>query len=174
MSSGQMMFVIGAMVLLGKLALSTNTFFADNEVVLLEAEAVTTATSIGQSVLEKINVRQFDNNYPNGIDTLSSSLFVPAMSLGRDAGEPAGKDTTFNDIDDFDGFRDSVTTPRFGKFYVDCRVMYVAEVSPFDSSGVQTYLKKVNVTVTNSYLVDPANPLKLSVPLTVSRLIAYN
>jgi hypothetical protein len=169
-----MLFVIGAMVLLGKLALSTNAFFADNEVVLHEAEAITTATSIGQSVLEKISVRQFDNNYPNGNDTLSSALFVPAVSLGRDAGELAGKDTMFNDIDDFKGFHDSVLTPRFGKFYMDCKVCYVSESSPFDSSGVQTYLKKVEVTVTNSYLVDPTNPLKLSVPLTVSRLIAYD
>jgi hypothetical protein len=169
-----MLFVIGSMVLLGKLALSTNAFFADNEVVLHQAEAVTTATSIGQSALEKISVRQYDNNYPNGNDTLSSSFFVPANTLGRDLGELAGKDTMFNDIDDFKGFRDSVVTPRFGKFYVDCSVCYVAETSPFDSSGVQAYLKKVEVTVTNSYLIDPTNPLKLSSPLRVSRLIAYD
>jgi hypothetical protein len=172
-NSGQMLLAIGAMVLLGKLALSTNAFLADTDTLQLESEAVTTATTIGQSAIEKILVRGFDHNYPGDNDTVTTAMFVSPGSLGRDAGEMAGCDTTFNDIDDFMGFTDSVSTPRLGTYYVTCSVYYVRESSPYDSVGTATFLKRVDVSVTSSYMINPNDPLKLPVPIKVSRTIAY-
>ncbi len=174
MTTGQTLLAIGSMVLLGKLAISTNTFVTDTDTMQLQMEAVTTATSLGQSVLEKISVRGYDHNFPGGNDTVTALSFVPAAALGVDAGEVAGRDTTFNDVDDFKGFTDSVDTPRFGKFYVTCDVYYANETPPYDSTGTRTFLKRIDVSIRNVFMVDPDDPLKLPVPITVSRYIAYN
>lgn len=165
---------IGAMVLLAKLALTTNSFLNDTDTLQLQSEAVTTATSIGQSMIEKISVRGYDQNFPGGDPTVLSASFVSSNSLGIDFGETVGRDTTFNDIDDFKGFKDSVSTPRFGKYYMICRVYYVRETAPYDSIGSPSFLKRVDVSVTNSFLLDPNDPLKLSIPVAVSRYVAYN
>lgn len=164
---------LGAMILLGKLALSTNSFFADSDTLQLQAEAVSTATTIGQSTIEKIVVRGYDHNYPGDDDTVDVSEFVLPGQLGRDTGELAGRDTMFNDIDDFRGFVDSVDTPRFGKFYISTSVYYTRETAPYDSINAQSFLKRIDVRVTNNYMIDPNDPLKLKVPVTVSRYIAY-
>lgn len=173
MSSGQTLLALGAMVLLGKLALSTNYFLADTDTLLLQAEAVSTATTIGQSTIEKIVVRGYDHNYPGDDDSVTVDMFVLPSQLGLDAGEIAGRDTMFNDIDDFKGFVDSVNTPRFGKFYVSTSVYYARETAPYDSINAKSFLKRVDVRVTNNYMINPDDPLKLQVPVTVSRYIAY-
>lgn len=169
-----MLLAIGSLVLLGRLALSTNAFLGDNEVIQLQSEVITTATTIGQSTLEKIIVRGFDHNFPGNNDTVTASSFVLASNLGVDAGEIAGRDTTFNDLDDFKGFKDSIDTPRFGKFYIACKVYYTNETSPYDSTGNRSFLKRVDVTVDNKFMVNPNDPLKLAAPLTVSRYVAYD
>lgn len=169
-----MFLAIGALVLLGKLALSTNAFLGDSEVMQSQSEVITTASTIGQSTLEKIVVRGYDHNFPGDNDTVTTGSLVFASNLGVDAGEVAGKDTTFNDLDDFKGFSDSLVTPRFGKFFISCKVYYTNEASPYDSTGSRTFLKRVDVTVNNSYMVNPNDPLKLSAPITVSRYVAYN
>ncbi len=161
------------MVLLGKLALSTNAFLVDTDTMQLETEAITTATTIGQSMLEKITVRQYDNNCPPGIDTLHASSLVAPQFLGIDAGETSDEDTTFSDIDDFKGFVDSVATPRFGMYYLTCRVYYANESSPYDSVYTATMLKRIDVVVSNSFMTNPSDPLKIPGPVTVSRYFAY-
>jgi hypothetical protein len=174
MSGGQTLLAIGSLVLLGKLALSTNAFIADAETSQFEDETVATATSIGQGMLEKICVRGFDQNWPGGVDTITTAHLVSPLSLGVDAGENAVRDTTFNDVDDFRNYKDSVNTPRFGKFYVSCRVYYVRETAPYDSIAAKSFLKRVDVSMTNNFMTNPNDPLKLPVPLVVSRYVAYD
>ena len=172
MSTGQTLLALASLILLAKLTLTTNSMILDSETIQSESEAVTTAVGIGQGMLEKISVRGFDDNYP-GEDSVDVSLLVPPLSLGPDAGELATADTSFNDIDDFRGFRYSVTTPRFGKYLMTCRVYYVQETAPFDSVGSRTFLKRVDISVTNSYMTNPLDPLKLPVPMVVSRYFGY-
>ncbi len=166
-----MMLIAFSMALLGKLALSANGVINNAEVDSLENESINTATAIGQGMIERIAVKGYDHNFFGGIDTSTTAF---ASTLGRDgAGEIAGKDTTFNDVDDYAGFQDSVTTPRIGKFYVSCSVCYVNEAAPFDSTIIRTFMKRITVAVTNSFLVDPSDPRKLKTAVTLSKLIAY-
>lgn len=171
MNTGQMLLVAFGMALLGKLVLSANGVIGNAEVDTLESEAITTAAGIGQGMLDRIAVRGYDHNFFGGVDTIATAF---TSSLGRDgAGEVAGRDTTFNDVDDYLGFQDSVATPRFGKFFMTCNVSYVNETPPFSTTASRTLMKKISVTVTNNFLVDPADPRKLSGGITLERLIAY-
>lgn len=174
MSTGQTLLVAGALFLLVRLALSTNTLFLDVGTMQLENEAIATATSLGQSMIEGIITRGYDHEYPGGELLDSANVFTQATLLGPDLGEIAGRDSTYNDIDDFRGYADSVVTPRLGTFHRSCRVYYVRESTPFDSSSVQTFLKRIDVRVTNSTMIDPNDPLKLKDPLLVSRLVTYH
>lgn len=174
MNSGQTVLALLSLVLLAKLSLSTNTFLGDMETSQYQDETMATATSIGQGMLERICVRGFDQNWPGGVDTITTAQLVSPFSLGVDAGESALHDTTFNDIDDFRNYKDSVITPRFGKFYLSCRVYYTRETAPYDSIGVRSFLKRIDVSVTNAFMINPNDPLKLPVPLVVSRYVTYN
>jgi hypothetical protein len=166
-----MMLIACGMALLGKLVLSANNVIGNAEVDTLESEAINTATAIGQGMIERIVVKGYDHNFFGGKDTVATAF---ASTLGRDGvGEVAGKDTTFNDVDDYKGFQDSVATPRIGKFYVTCSVCYVNETSPFDSTATRTFMKRVTVSVTSNFLVDPSDPRKLNAAITLSKLIAY-
>jgi hypothetical protein len=166
-----MMLIAFGMALLGKLLLSANSVIGNSEVDALESEAINAATAIGQGTVDRIAVKGYDHTFFGGMDT-AASAFKP--TLGRDGvGEVAGKDTTFNDVDDYKGFQDSIATPRFGKFYVSCNVWYVTEATPFDTTATQTFMKKISVSVTNSFLIDPTDPRKLSGAITLSKLIAY-
>lgn len=166
-----MLLVALVMALLGRVMISTNSVITSGEVDELTNEAIMTATGVGQAMVDRIVIKGFDHNCFGGIDTSATAF---SAILGRDgAGEVIGRDTTFNDIDDYKGFIDSSATPRLGKFYVTCDVHYVNETPPFDSTGIRTYMKRINVRVTNSYMVEAGNPQKLGSGLTLSRLVVY-
>lgn len=174
MNTGQTLLVAGALFLLLRLALSTNTLFLDTGTMQEQNEAIATATSIGQEMIEQITTRGYDEEFPGGNLVDSADAFVPPSLLGRDPGESSGADTSFDDIDDFKGFTDSVDTPRLGKFYRTCEVVYVAENSPFDVVARQTFLKRIEVSVTNTRMIDPNDPLKLKGPIVLNRIVTYH
>lgn len=174
MSTGQTLLVAGALFLLLKLALSTNALFLDTGSMQEQNEAVAAATSLGQGMIDRIMTRGYDEEFPGGDFVDSADVFVSPSLLGRDAGETAGRDTTFDDIDDFKGFVDSVDTPRLGKFYRTCDVAYVAENTPFDVVAKQTFLKRIEVAITNSRMIDPNDPLKLKGPIVLHRIVTYH
>ncbi len=166
-----MLLIAFGVALLGRLVLSTNTMIGNAEVDSSSSESLNTATAIGQGMIARIAVKGYDHNFFGGIDTIASAF---KATLGRDGvGEVAGRDTTFNDIDDYAGFQDSVSTSRFGKFYLSCGVCYVNQGAPFDSTASQTFMKRITVTVTNNYLVDPNDPRKLASGITLYKLVAY-
>ena len=174
MNSGQMLFAIGALVLLAKLALSGNALLLDNQVMIWQTEAIETATGIGQSTIEKIEVRGYDEKAKGGSDTVQTSTF--STTLGPDAalGDTVGKPSSYDDIDDFDGFTDSISTPRFGKFYVSCDVNYANVTSPYGTTASKTFMKRIDVTITNSFLVDASDQSrKLTSGITLSKFISY-
>jgi hypothetical protein len=174
MSTGQTLLVAAALFLLVRLVLSTNTVFLDVGTMQQQNEAVTTATSLGQGMIERIITRGYDHAMPGGEMIDSVSAFVAISLLGPDPGEVTGHDSTFNDVDDYAGFSDSVSTPRLGMFYRSCRVYYVEEGTPFNPSFMPTFLKRIDVTVSNRAMIDASDPLKLKGPLTVSRIVTYH
>jgi hypothetical protein len=159
-------------MLIGKLVVSGNETLSIGQGMVLESEAIATATGIGQSMLERVTCRDYDNSIPPHMSPNRNSL----APIGLDAGEIAGKDTTFNDIDDYNGFVDTVMTPRFGKYLVSCSVYFVNENAPYNSTGAKALMKRIDIRVDNHYMVDPtgSDPDKLVAPLSLYQIVSYH
>ncbi|MCZ6702263.1 MAG: hypothetical protein O6940_04395, partial [Ignavibacteria bacterium] len=83
-------------------------------------------------------------------------------SLGKDSSEVVYTD--FDDIDDYNGLSITDTANVMGQFNLAVWVYYVDETSPYDSSGIRTYIKRVDISISNE-----------SLPTTLSfkKLISY-
>jgi hypothetical protein len=150
MGSSQLMLVLGGILLFSYLVLSFQSTTNQNYDLALENEAVITAAAIGQSFLEKIQVKAFDEN------TVSSEAKNPSQLssyLGVEGGE--FYEYEYDDIDDYDAFQDSVMLKRLGNFYVVVDVYYVNRSNPGQISGSATFSKRIDVEIDNIYLKDP-------------------
>jgi hypothetical protein len=169
MNTGQTMMVILAMMLLGTLSLNVNSTLINSSSTSLEMEAQLDALSYGQTMLDEILSKSFDQKTANG-----TRIFYPAdMSsyLGYDGGTEffvkpdssylgAFKSLTkYNDVDDYNGYWRIVTNARLGQFTIRDTVQYVSETCP-DSvklSTQQTFYKRVTVYITSPYLTKDKN-----------------
>lgn len=84
------------------------------------------------------------------------------LSLGKDTSEVVYTD--FDDIDDYNDFNVTDSANVMGKFALAVLVYYVDETSPYDSSGTRTYIKRVDISITNE---------SLPTTLTFKKLISY-
>lgn len=66
-------------------------------------EQVQTATGLSQELLEEIRLRKWDQN----VGSTPGWIANPSTAPGVDAGESAANKTTFNDIDDFNGWTET-------------------------------------------------------------------
>lgn len=160
MGTGQMLLALVALTILASVTISANKLILNETDVVQGSEAIITGTAIGQAMLEEITVKYFDQNVLPPLSTDTAGAFTPPDQLGPDTSDVAGVDTTYNDIDDYNGYSDSVSTPRLGYFDRRCEVYYVNEAG--DSSTVRTFMKKIKVTVENPYLSTPDHSIELS------------
>lgn len=114
------------------------------------ATLVTQSVDLASDLMEEIKSRRFDENeFPDDP--------VPAASLGTDAGENATDRTTFDDIDDYNGWQshppktiDGNALTDFSDFTRKVTVTYVIlSGSNWVASGTATHYKEINVTVTH-------------------------
>ena len=162
MNTGQMLLVLGALVILGAVTVSVNSMLASKTQTMLNAEADLMAVSIAQSMIDEAMSAAFDTKVV--ADTVKvftdSSQFTPPGSLGPSAAEasmvplPEPPDTNgaykslrfYNDFDDYNGYRRYVYT-SMGLFSVCDTVFYVKESDPDQIAPAQTFYKKIVVTV---------------------------
>jgi hypothetical protein len=178
-----MVFVVGALVLLGSTMLGINQMLLIKTTTMLDAEASLAATSIAQSMIDEVMTQNYDAATDSGIGVdlkkvYSISLFTGSNSLGCNNTEASNvplPDTAdangvyrsakyYNDVDDYHRYRRTVNTPVLGKFTVTDTVYYVLESNPDQRATVQTYHKKVVVTVTHR---------NMERPLTMSDVVIY-
>ena len=163
---------IGALMLLLKLILSGNEMMSSSGDVVQVDQAMIEATTIARSTIERISLRNFDNAAaPHG--TPAASGFA---AIGVDAGENPALESTFNDVDDYNGHCDTVLSPTFGSFLVNTRVYFIRASSPYDSIGTKTFMKRIDIRVDNKFLVDATgqDPLKLKKPLLIYHVVSYH
>ena len=175
MNLGQMIMVVGAIVLLGILVLNANSTVYQANDVMYTSEFGVTAISLATSMVEEAMGKMFDKVVaPTSAPSVYDSTLLTAVgSLGPDAsetesyrGKTPGYPHDFNDFDDFNGFKicyhgtlpgDSDSTPGFlqwpvpgmrAKYYLTCTVVYVKPPN-LDLAYVvrQTWHKKITVTV---------------------------
>ncbi len=161
MAGNQMILSIAGMIFLSMLILNVHSSTTDKLIILYSNEAVIEATGIAQAVFEEIQTKAFDENTVS-LAAKERNLLTPLGSLGKDSSEVVYTD--FDDIDDYNGLSITDTANVMGQFNLAVWVYYVDETSPYDSSGIRTYIKRVDISISNE-----------SLPTTLSfkKLISY-
>ncbi len=163
--SGQMLMVLGALMLLSMVSLSINTMFIGKTTTMLDAEASLNAISIAQTMIDEIMVKSYDAATVSS-KIFNASAFTAPGSLGAngtetsnvpqpDTSSPFKSINNYNDVDDYHLYRRTVNTPRLGKFTVRDSVFYVVESNPDQKSFTQTFNKKIVVTITHPNMLRP-------------------
>lgn len=167
MGSSQILLILAALMILGTITISANKKMLNAGDTVLNSEAVITGTAIGQAEIERITVLRFDQKLPPPLTTDSVSALTPPDDLGPDSGEDPANAATFNDIDDYNGYVDSVNTPRFGYYKRTCSVYYVTADDPDQNAETQTFIKRIDVQVSSPYIDTPNHEI------TLSKLVSY-
>jgi hypothetical protein len=176
MNLGQMMMVVGAIVMLGVLILNTNSTIYQTNDIMYTSEFGVTAISISTSLVEEAMGKMFDKVVAdsNSAALLDSTLLTLPGSLGPDPVENESYRASVagtKDFDDFDDFNNlkicyhsevpadvdatpgylQITVPGIrAKYYVTCTVTYVNPPNLDVPYAVrQTWHKKITVTVTS-------------------------
>lgn len=151
MNGVQSILTIGGMILLALISMQFNSSVLRSSSADFDNKVYLTSFSIADNIIEEIKSKSFDQatvNYP----TTNLASLTPAADLGPEPGE-VYKD--FNDVDDFNGFKDTTAAPYFEVYYISCSVEYVTASNPDVASGTQTFYKKATVTVSSPFLNNP-------------------
>lgn len=195
MTLGQSMFAMGALSIMGYLALNADkALMSDNERVN-RGEFGITALAIAQSVAEEAMSKYYDANPETSVpgEISSTSSLTPVASLGKGSTEQYRDGTNdFNDFDDFNNLflvykssNSSDTAKTSGshwetvvpnlerKYYVKCTVNYV-KLSPsgapmLDSvSTTPTWHKRMLIKVINPQAFQPTVDDTVTYPIIMS------
>jgi len=161
MTGNQMMLSIVAMIFLSMLILNVHSSTTDKLIILYSNESVIEATGIVQAVFEEIQTKAFDEATTTSA-AKERDLLTPVLSLGKDADEYVYSD--FDDIDDYDEWTLTDTANVMGTFELAVLVRYAAETDPYDTTNTRTYMKRVDISITNA---------SLPTTLTFNKLISY-
>ncbi|MGD8779942.1 MAG: hypothetical protein PVH88_13390 [Ignavibacteria bacterium] len=147
-SSTQQLLVIGSIFLLSYLILTFHRSNTSQLDATFNNEAIINATTAGQSLLDEIQSRAFDEftvtKSAEKADSLTSS-----NSLGTESGE--SNSTSFDDIDDYDGFTRTDSVGELGNFNLLVDVYYITYPGAVKTNS-KSFSKQIDVFVTNSYL----------------------
>ncbi len=163
MNTGQTVMVILALLLLGTLSLDVNSTLINTSSTGLEMEAGLDAISYGQSLLDEILDKEFDEATTTGVRIFNYSLMTPYSSFGPESGEsftlPDSSATNqylsilrYDDVDDYQGYQRIARNSRLDNFTLTVRVRYVSEDYPDSAASSQTFYKRVRVTISNPYM----------------------
>jgi hypothetical protein len=161
MTGNQMMLSIVGMIFLSMLILNVHTSTSDKLIILYSNESVIEATGIVQAVFEEIQTKAFDETTTTSA-AKERNLLTPALSLGNDSSEVVSRD--FDDIDDYNNYTITDTANVMGTFELAVQVRYAEETAPYETSSSRTFIKRVDVSITNE---------SLPTTLTFNKLISY-
>jgi len=149
----QSLLTMGAMMLVSISSLRFNTIMLQDSTVETENKVYLTAFSLADDMIEEIKNKSFDEAtllYP----TTATSILTPPDSLGPEHGEVY---PNFDDIDDYNNYSKLISAPHAEDYTVSCKVFYVDGNNPDNPSSIQTFYKKVTVTVSSPFLQNNVN-----------------
>lgn len=150
MSGMQTFLTIGALVLLTLLVLNVNRTIISNQDIEINSESITTAASVGQSLMNEVMSKRFDEGTFRD-PVMNFMLMTAPDSLGAEPGEIY---SSYDDVDDFNNYSKNETTPRIGVFSLRVYVNYVDDYDLNSTANVKTRTKLIKVAVYNSTLTD--------------------
>jgi hypothetical protein len=188
MNTGQVMFILGAFTMLSLLALNVNRTMYGTVILGLEMEATLNALSVGQSMLDEVMQKNFDEKTIGKVAYTYTEITQPAY-LGPESGQAInGIDSAytsagvfhdfkskklFNDVDDYNGYHRRVWDSRMGYFDVTDSVKYVKETAPNVESPTATFYKVVVVVVRHPNLPRPNDTTSTSSPIILRDVSVY-
>lgn len=186
MNTGQIMFILGAFAMLSVLALGLNRTLIGSVVLGIEMEATLNSLSIGQSMLDEVMQRNFDDKTISKVAYNYSDL---TSNLGPESGEAvSGIDSAymsggtfhdfqsksmFNDVDDYNLYHRVVVDPLLGKFDVFDSVKYVSEFVPNRDTTAPTFYKKIVVVIRHSNLPRATDTSSTTLPVILRDVAIY-
>ncbi|NWF51017.1 MAG: hypothetical protein HXY49_10810 [Ignavibacteriaceae bacterium] len=149
----QTLLSMGALIILSLASLRFNSVFLETSTTEVENKVYMTAFSLADDLIEEIKQKAFDANTIN-FPTNNPAGLTPAGSLGPGWWEIY---PNYNDIDDYNYFKKTVSAPHAENYTVYSRVYYVTATNPNQISTTQTFYKKVVVTVSSKYFRKPVS-----------------
>lgn len=149
MGSAQLLTILGGLVILSLLGLSFYNSYRTKSDVNYYNEALITASGLGESMLEQIMTRAFDEKSVSKAANTTDSL-TASYNLGTDTGESTI--ATFDDIDDFDNYIRFDTLSVFGLYRTSVKVRYMTKMNPNSLSASRTFSKRIDIKVFNNYM----------------------
>ncbi len=162
MGTGQTLLVLAALVILAIITISANKLVLSQSDTVLGSEAMITGTAIAQAKIEEATVKYFDGNVLPPLSTDTVSMFTPPPLGPSEPGVIPGDPSTYVSLSDYNGYVDTVSTPRLGDFITRDSVYYVNENPPYSNVETQTFFKRIDVIVQNKYLPGPYHADTLS------------
>lgn len=150
MNTGQMLITLAALTLVSITILNHNRSSITTKESMTFSKEFIIATSIGQSLLDEISNKAFDEKIVNGNTILSAANFSTLLKAESGEAYP-----NFDDIDDYNLFTKVENIPQMGIFNLSVSVNYVSDT--FQKTYANTYNKNVTVKITNDALVNPYN-----------------
>jgi hypothetical protein len=144
MNTGQTLLTIVAIVLLGSNVVSVNRTFTQHGVILQHTEIGIFGVSLALSIIEEAQGKAFDQNTCDSLAMSTNELTQP-LNLGKEALETDRP--SFNDFDDYNGWRDTVGIEGVDRFYRWASVVYVDTTNIDESSSSRKWHKKLTVFV---------------------------
>ncbi len=161
MNGAQQILTIASILLITVLIVNVHRSTGDKILNTYTNESFISGTSIAQSLIDEMSVKSFDEQtieYPAiEVENLTSSGF-----LGPDLGEDSRE--SFDDVDDYNKYEETISNDRMGEFKIKILVSYVNRDELDKLSGGKTFTKNITVSVTN---------YNLPTTLIVSRVIGY-
>lgn len=153
-NTGQMILVLGALLLFSLTLPSMNQSLLYNDRTLIATSAEIAAMSLAQKILAEAGTKAFDEVCLTTYVQNASQL-TPIASLGKETGEDY---PNFDDLDDYHNvvIVDSLTLPSV-PFTISGTVAYRKMNIPGEIESSQTFIKCLRVTVTSPYLVNPSH-----------------
>lgn len=140
--------VLAALVLFSLLVINVNRSLSSSEMQTNESEYTGTATAVGQSVMHTISNMAFDQGAVNN-PAFNYDILTSPDSLGPESGETV---STYNDVDDYNNYADSVSTPRSDFYNYRVLVNYVDDDNFKANINSKSHTKRIEVIVTSKFM----------------------
>ncbi len=154
--------IIGALLILSIFSLNLNRGLVQESRTMYEGQAILEALKLAQQYIEQAEMKRYDEK---AAATIPSS-FTEASSLGPDNNETF---TTFDDVDDFDGYTRTDNTTFSVPFTVSIDVCYASVGSSVTPITYASYHKLMTVAVSSqAFKTLPENKM------VISKVFAYH
>ncbi len=145
--TSELIQLIAALVLFGLLAMSVNNTINNNTEVEIRSELDYNGIAVGQSYIDEVRVKAFDD----ATVEFDPTLVVPddfSTTMGVEGIEDANDKSTYDDIDDYHGYSESVETYPGITYQVSISVNYVTAASNYKTeTTTRTNHKRLEVKV---------------------------